>query len=100
MAAISDVTEGTLIAFSNASGKVTADPKGKGYPFAEYLTTVPGSRPSDGLELVNVLRRAGRAVKQEMGQVSWMSQDLSIDDYVPMAWDCPPQVMSMLVALR
>lgn len=81
LAAISKIPEGTVIAFSTAPGKVAADGKGEHSPFTKHLTAVLNSRPTAGLELVDVFRSTGRAVKKETGQVPWMNQDLSIEDY-------------------
>jgi formylglycine-generating enzyme required for sulfatase activity len=81
LAAISDVPEGTVIAFSTAPGKTAEDGGGKNSPYAEQLVAAMRSRPAEGLELGEVFRDASRAVKHATGQVGWLNMEASLEKY-------------------
>ena len=81
LAAIANVPEGTLIAFATAKEKTAADGRGSNSPFTEQLVATLRSRPTEGLEIVNVFRKASREVKLQTGQVPWMNLEASIPEY-------------------
>jgi uncharacterized caspase-like protein len=81
LAAMADVPEGTLIAFATAKEKTAADGRGSNSPFTEQLAATLRSRPAEGLEIVNVFRKASREVKLQTGQVPWMNLEASIPEY-------------------
>jgi formylglycine-generating enzyme required for sulfatase activity len=81
LAGISNVPNGTIIAFSTAPNATADDGSGKNSPYAEQLVSVLQSRPSEGLELSEVFREASRAVKRQTGQVPWMSLEASLEKY-------------------
>jgi hypothetical protein len=78
LAAISELPEGTLIAFSTAPGTEAADGEGKNSPYTEQLVRVLRSRPPEGLELVEIFREASREVKKATGQTPWLNMDASL----------------------
>jgi hypothetical protein len=81
LAPISNVPEGTLIAFSTSPGRLAADGSGANSPYTEQLVRVLRSRPEQGLELVDVFRDASRAVKQATGQTPWLNMEASLPKF-------------------
>jgi len=84
LAAIKNIPDGTLIAFSTAPGKLADDgdgKKGKNSPYAAQLATVLHSHPEEGLELVDVFRESSRQVKRATGQVPWLNMEGSLEKY-------------------
>ena len=72
LAAVSEPPEGILIAFATGSGETASDGREINSPYTRHLTEVLKSRPSGGLEIVDVFRTAGVRVKKELGQVPWV----------------------------
>ena len=81
LAAMADVPDGTLIAFATAPKKTAADGRGDNSPYTEQLATTLRSRPAEGLEIVDVFRKASRAVKLQTGQKPWMNLEASLPEY-------------------
>jgi formylglycine-generating enzyme required for sulfatase activity len=81
LAGFSDVPQGTIIAFSTSPNATAADGDGSNSPYTEQLVSVLRSRPAEGLELSNVFRKASQAVKQQTGQVPWLSLEASLEYY-------------------
>jgi formylglycine-generating enzyme required for sulfatase activity len=81
LAAIGNVPEGTLIAFSTSPGMTASDGSGINSPYTEQLARVLRSRPEQGLELVEVFRDASRAVKAATGQTPWLNMEASLPTF-------------------
>lgn len=79
----SHVPQGTMIAFSTSPNETAADGgrDRKNSPYTEHLVATLRSRPAEGLELGDVFRKASRAVKQQTGQVPWLNQEASLEEY-------------------
>lgn len=79
LAAIGEVPQGTLIAYSTAPGQEADDGRehDRGSPYARELVRVLSSRPQEGLELVE----ASRAVKQSVGQTPWLNLEASLPKF-------------------
>lgn len=73
--------EGTIIAFSTAPNTVALDGKGRNSPYAEHLIQTMQSRPTGGLELIQLFLTASRGVKKAYGQTPWVSLEASLDPY-------------------
>lgn len=84
LASISDIPDGTIIAFATAPGKTALDSalgaRGNS-PYTTQLVASLNSRPAEGLEVTEALREASRAVKLHTGQVPWLNLDASLDKY-------------------
>jgi hypothetical protein len=80
LASISNVPNGTIIAYSTAPNATADDGSGKNSPYAEQLVAALGNRPPNGLELSQVFREASRAVKRQTGQVPWLNMEASLED--------------------
>ena len=78
---VSNVPEGTLIAFATAPNATASDGSGNNSPYTEQLVAALRSRPADGLELSEVFRAASRAVKRQTGQVPWLNLEASLENY-------------------
>ncbi len=81
LAALSNVPEGTVIAFATSPDKTAADGTGKNSPYTESLVNVLKSRPAAGLELRDVFFDASRAVKRQTGQIPWLNMEASLEKY-------------------
>lgn len=81
LAAIADIPDGTIIAFSTSPGKTALDGQGDNSPYTVQLANSLTSRPKQGLELTAAFREASRAVKKETGQTPWINLDASLDEY-------------------
>ena len=84
LASIANIPDGTIIAFSTSPGKAALDaaPGVRGNsPYTAQLVAALDRRPAGGLEITRALKDASKAVKQLTGQVPWMNQDATIDDF-------------------
>jgi formylglycine-generating enzyme required for sulfatase activity len=81
LAAIGEIPEGMLVAFSTAPGTEAADGEGKNSPYSQELVRVLKSRPAEGLKLIDVFFQTGRAVKQASGQTPWLNMEASLPEY-------------------
>ncbi len=81
LAAMSEVPEGSLIAYSTAPGKEADDGEGQNSPYAAHFAATLRSHPEDGLELVQVFRQASQQVKRTTGQQPWLNMDASLPPY-------------------
>jgi formylglycine-generating enzyme required for sulfatase activity len=81
LAAIAEVPQGTLIAFSTAPGTEADDGNGENSPYTKQLVRVLRSRPRQGLELVSVFRQASRMVKEDTGQTPWLNLEASLPEF-------------------
>jgi formylglycine-generating enzyme required for sulfatase activity len=81
LAAISNVPEGTMIAFSTSPNTTADDGRGSNSPYTEQLVAALRARPAGGLELIDVFLSASRTVKKRTGQVPWLNLEASLDKY-------------------
>lgn len=74
--------EGTIIAYSTADNAVALDGQGNNSPYTLELARALSTRPSEGLELLDVFRIASREVKRRVDQSPFLYLDATIDDYM------------------
>jgi hypothetical protein len=81
LAGISNVPEGTVLAFSTSPNTEADDGAGEHSPYSEQLLAALKRRPPEGLELREVFFDASRAVKKQTGQVPWLNLEASLEKY-------------------
>ncbi len=73
-----EAPDGTLIAYATAENQPALDGEGDNSPFAFNLSAKLRERPSSGLYLLDAIRSASEAVKQQTGQRAWVHFDSSM----------------------
>lgn len=81
LAPISNVPQGTMLAFSTASGVVAADGRDGNSPYVKELAKQLRNRPEQGLELLSSFRLASQQVFRNSYQRPWIHFDASMDTY-------------------
>ena len=81
LAGISDVPEGTILAYTTAPGETAPDGDGKTSAYTNALARALADRPQDGLEVIDVFRKASRSVYHITQQQPWISFSAALPEY-------------------
>ncbi|NND98527.1 MAG: caspase family protein [Pirellulaceae bacterium] len=76
-----EAPEGTIIAFSTASGKTAADGDGQNSPYTTQLASALKTGTADGLPLLDVFRQASQAVLEVTRQRPFLEFDASMPKF-------------------
>lgn len=81
LAGIGDVPEGTILAYSTAPGKTAPDGDGRTSAYTNALVRALSERPTRGLEVIDVFRKASRNVYHITRQQPWISFSAALPEY-------------------
>lgn len=81
LAAVQEVPDGMIVAFSTAANTTALDGEGANSPYTAHLVNALNSRPADGLEVKQLFFTVGQGVKKAIEQRPYLELDATMDNY-------------------